>query len=197
MAQDRLGHARDVLAGDREAAVEQRARLRADDERLARARTGAPRHPLAHALGRKLVLGPRGARELARRNRRRRRGPGRAARDPGARGPPSPRARSQAAAFSAGGLQDDAPLLLQRRIVHESLQKEAVELGLGEGVGALLLDRVLGRHDEEGARQVVGALVRSQRALFEGLGRIVQNVQFRFRSGTGLIETAPAGAAGH
>jgi uncharacterized SAM-binding protein YcdF (DUF218 family) len=40
------------------------------------------------------------------------------------------------------------------------------------------------------------ALVRSQRALYEGLGRIVQDVQIRFRSGTGLIETGPAGTAG-
>ncbi len=40
------------------------------------------------------------------------------------------------------------------------------------------------------------ALNRSQRALYEGLGRIVQDVQFRFRSGAGLIETRPAGTAG-
>jgi uncharacterized SAM-binding protein YcdF (DUF218 family) len=40
------------------------------------------------------------------------------------------------------------------------------------------------------------ALVRSQRALYEALGRIVQSVQIRFRSGSGLIQTGPAGAAG-
>lgn len=40
------------------------------------------------------------------------------------------------------------------------------------------------------------ALVRSQRALYEGLGRIVQEIQIRFRSGAGLIETRPAHAAG-
>jgi uncharacterized SAM-binding protein YcdF (DUF218 family) len=40
------------------------------------------------------------------------------------------------------------------------------------------------------------ALVRSQRAMYEGLGRIVQDVQFRFRSGAGLIEARPAGTAG-
>lgn len=40
------------------------------------------------------------------------------------------------------------------------------------------------------------ALVRSQRALYEGLGRMVQDVQIRYRSGAGLIETRPAGAAG-
>ena len=40
------------------------------------------------------------------------------------------------------------------------------------------------------------ALVRAQRALYEGLGRVVQEVQSRFRLGTGLIETRPAGTAG-
>ena len=40
------------------------------------------------------------------------------------------------------------------------------------------------------------ALVRSQRALYEGLGRVVQDVQIRYRSGAGLIETRPAGTAG-
>ncbi len=41
------------------------------------------------------------------------------------------------------------------------------------------------------------ALVRSQRAMYEGLGRVVQSIQGRFRSGTGLIETRPADAASH
>jgi uncharacterized SAM-binding protein YcdF (DUF218 family) len=40
------------------------------------------------------------------------------------------------------------------------------------------------------------ALVRSQRALYEALGRVVQDVQIRVRSGAGLIESRPAGAAG-
>jgi uncharacterized SAM-binding protein YcdF (DUF218 family) len=40
------------------------------------------------------------------------------------------------------------------------------------------------------------ALVRSQRAMYEGLGRLVQEVQIRYRSGAGLIETRPAGTAG-
>jgi uncharacterized SAM-binding protein YcdF (DUF218 family) len=39
------------------------------------------------------------------------------------------------------------------------------------------------------------AVVRSQRALYEALGWMVQDVQLRFRSGAGLIETRPAGAA--
>ena len=40
------------------------------------------------------------------------------------------------------------------------------------------------------------ALVRSQRAMYEGLGRVVQDVQLRYRSGAALIETRPAGTAG-
>jgi uncharacterized SAM-binding protein YcdF (DUF218 family) len=40
------------------------------------------------------------------------------------------------------------------------------------------------------------AQMRSQRALYEGLGRMVQDIQIRFRSGAGLIETRPAGTAG-
>jgi uncharacterized SAM-binding protein YcdF (DUF218 family) len=40
------------------------------------------------------------------------------------------------------------------------------------------------------------ALVRSQRAMYEGLGRIVLDLQTRYRSGAGLIETRPTGAAG-
>jgi hypothetical protein len=40
------------------------------------------------------------------------------------------------------------------------------------------------------------ALVRSQRALYEGLGRLVQDLQIQFRSGAGLMETRPTGATG-
>ncbi|HEX3838328.1 MAG TPA: YdcF family protein [Steroidobacteraceae bacterium] len=39
------------------------------------------------------------------------------------------------------------------------------------------------------------AVVLSRRALYEGLGWVVQDVQLRFRSGAGLIETRPPGAA--
>jgi hypothetical protein len=38
----------------------------------------------------------------------------------------------------------------------EDVEHEAVELGLGQRVGALLLDRVLGGEDEERLRQRVG-----------------------------------------
>jgi hypothetical protein len=42
-----------------------------------------------------------------------------------------------------------------RRIADDDLEHEAVELGLGQRVGALLLDRVLRREDEEGLRAAV------------------------------------------
>jgi hypothetical protein len=48
-----------------------------------------------------------------------------------------------------GGAVED---VVELGVAHIELEHEAVELGLGEGVGALLLDRVLGREDEEGLR---------------------------------------------
>jgi len=44
-------------------------------------------------------------------------------------------------------------LVGRRRIPDVDLGEEAVELGLGEGVGALVLDRVLCRDDEERRRK--------------------------------------------
>ena len=40
------------------------------------------------------------------------------------------------------------------------------------------------------------ALVRSQRALYEAMGRLLQVVQIRFHSGAGLIQARPASAPG-
>ena len=44
----------------------------------------------------------------------------------------------------------DRQLLVVRRIVDQDLEHEAVDLRLGQRIGALRLDRVLRRHDEEG-----------------------------------------------
>ena len=55
----------------------------------------------------------------------------------------------------AGGLEQHAPLGVAVGIDHVDLQEEAVELGLGEGIGAFLLERVLGGEHVERARQVV------------------------------------------
>ena len=57
--------------------------------------------------------------------------------------------------LDAGGLDQDAPLGVAVGIADVDLQQEAVELRLGQRIGALLLDRVLGRQHVEGLRQVV------------------------------------------
>ena len=46
----------------------------------------------------------------------------------------------------------DGQLLVVLRVVDQDLEHEAVDLGLRQRVGALGLDRVLGRHDEERRR---------------------------------------------
>ena len=48
---------------------------------------------------------------------------------------------------------DDLALFLGRRVVDVELEQEAVALRLGQRVDALLLDRVLGGHDQERAGQ--------------------------------------------
>ena len=55
----------------------------------------------------------------------------------------------------AGGLDDDAPLGVAVGIADVDLHQEAVELGLGQRIGAFLLQRVLGREHVERNRQVV------------------------------------------
>ena len=53
-------------------------------------------------------------------------------------------------AVVAGLLADDLFLFGLGGVVDVDLEHEAVELGLGERIGAFLLDRVLGGEDEEG-----------------------------------------------
>jgi hypothetical protein len=50
----------------------------------------------------------------------------------------------------------DGALLLAGRVAHAHHQHEAVDLRLGQRVGALLLDRVLRRHHDEGLGQLEG-----------------------------------------
>ena len=56
----------------------------------------------------------------------------------------------------AGGDDQHLPLGVVRRIVDIDLQQEAVELGFGQGIGAFLLQRVLGREHVERLGQVIG-----------------------------------------
>jgi hypothetical protein len=57
--------------------------------------------------------------------------------------------------FCAGGLDQHAALGFPVRIADVDLHQEAVKLGFGQRIGALLLDRVLGGEHVERARQVV------------------------------------------
>ena len=66
------------------------------------------------------------------------------------------RARSAALRFlDAGGLEQDAPLGVEVGIEDVDLHQEAVELRLGQRIGAFLLQRVLRRQHVEGRGQVV------------------------------------------
>ena len=70
---------------------------------------------------------------------------------------------------SSGRRREDAFFLLEAGIIHLDVEHEAVELGLGQRVGAFLLDRVLRGDDEERLRQVVGLLADGDLAFLHGL----------------------------
>ena len=69
----------------------------------------------------------------------------------------------------ARGQAVDPPLLVRRRVVDEDLEQEPVELGLGQGIRALLLDRILGRQHEERVRQTVLVPARGHLPFLHGL----------------------------
>ncbi len=48
-----------------------------------------------------------------------------------------------------GRRHQDPPLLFRRRILDDDVEHEAIELRLGQRIGALLLDRVLRRENEQ------------------------------------------------
>ena len=58
---------------------------------------------------------------------------------------------------------------LGRRVADAQAHEEAVELGLGQRVGALVLDRVLRGEDQEGRLELVGAVVGGDLALLHRL----------------------------
>ena len=83
--------------------------------------------------------------------------------------------------LAAGHPPHDLHLLLAVRVVHAELQHETVDLRFRQRVGALLLDRVLGRQDQERIRQVEGPVAQrdlpflhrlEQRALDLGGGAV-------------------------
>src|SRR5437870_3347295 len=56
----------------------------------------------------------------------------------------------------AGNPLDDDHLLLEGWVIDQHLQHEAVELGLRQRVGAVGLDRILGREHDKGRRKLMG-----------------------------------------
>ena len=74
-----------------------------------------------------------------------------------ARGRSSDR-HSRTTAGAAEAAPDDGRLLADARVVDEDLHQEAVDLRLGQRVGALGLDRVLGRHHDERQRAPVNVV---------------------------------------
>ncbi len=62
-----------------------------------------------------------------------------------------------------------APLVVPARVADGDPQQEAVELGLGQGVGALVVDRVLRGQDHERSLQPVGLPVDGDLVLGHGL----------------------------
>ncbi len=60
---------------------------------------------------------------------------------------------------------DDLELFVLLRIAERRLEEEAVELGFGEREDALVVERILGREDQERARQRVGFAVDGDLAL--------------------------------
>ncbi len=84
------------------------------------------------------------------------------------------------------------------RIVDHDLQQEAVELGLGQRIGAFVLDRILGGQGHEGRRQLVGAAVDGDLLLLHhleqgrlGLGRGAVDLVGQQQVGEGRAAAQP------
>ena len=159
----------DVVADDVGAAVQDGARLAAEDEVLARARAGAPAHPLLDER--------RARRAVVTRVRRASSSAYLMTWSATARGGPSPagsRMSSPAStcvtAICVDGRRrlDDLELLVLGRVVDAHLEHEAVELGLGQRVGAFLLDRVLRGEHEERLGQLVAHAADGDLVLLHG-----------------------------
>ena len=69
----------------------------------------------------------------------------------------------------AGEAVHDAALVVLGRVGDLALEHEAVDLRLGQGIGAFLLDRVLGGHDQERLGQAVGVVADGDLVLLHGL----------------------------
>ncbi len=65
--------------------------------------------------------------------------------------------------------KDHVPLFVLRRIIDLDLEQEPVQLGFGQGVGALLLDGILGRDDHEVRAKRMGVAVDGDTSFLHGL----------------------------
>jgi hypothetical protein len=68
-----------------------------------------------------------------------------------------------------GGLHEDLPFGLLVGIADGQPHEEPVQLALGERVGAVVLQGVLGRHHQEGPRELERPVLDGDRALLHGL----------------------------
>jgi hypothetical protein len=154
VAEDRRRYMPDVLERDRESPSQECARLAAEDQRLARARSRTPAHEFAHhrhvALGRarradqpRHVVEDRIGQPNLAHERLRRQDVGTA----------QDGRRSRLG--DAGRPRQNGPLFVLGGIADPDVQQESIELGFRQRVRAGLLDRILGREHEEGEVELV------------------------------------------
>ncbi len=154
--QDRLGERLDVLDRHVIPPVHQRARLRAADERLAGAQAGAPLHPLLDEVRRAGIAGPRRLRQ-----------PHRVARDLlGDHHLSHQLLKLQDVVARQNALRrwtvisrrprDHGHFIVFTQVLDDDVEHEAIELGLGQRIGALELDRILRREHEERTLERIG-----------------------------------------
>ena len=142
-------HAPHVLEADVVAAVQQRPDFGRQGQRLGRAGTGAPADVLIGDRQGERALGMRGQHQ-----------PDQVilhVRRPGSLRAPGPAIEDLGSVHHLAG-SIFSPRVVRSTIVrqflpvgvaHEQLEQEAVQLGLGQRIGAFLLDRVLRGHDQE------------------------------------------------
>ena len=81
--------------------------------------------------------------------------------------------------FSVDLLADDEFLFLQTRVVDNDLEHETVHLGLGQGIGTLLLNGVLGSQHQKGGGQFKGVLPDGHLSLLHGLKQRALHLRWR------------------
>ena len=149
MTHDRCGHRADVVKADVGTPFEEGAGLAAEDEALSGAGPGAPVDPLVDVGARVRLSGTGVGRELHR-VAHHFLGDGDAAHD-GVAFKEIRSGEDRLDLFGSGtrGLRDDRDLFVFAEVIDHDVEHESVELCLGQGIGALHLDRVLRREDKK------------------------------------------------